>query len=74
MSIDKYGYENYISGRPTILPVPGVWHLACCDCGLDHLVVFSPDKKGTIEIKLYRDDHMTKVHRKKSKFECKPRK
>ncbi len=67
------GYIHGLSGSSMDVPCPGQWHVACCDCGLDHLFLLEPKGKGKISITVYRDDYMTVVHRKSRKHTCRPK-
>ena len=69
----KSSYDRAVSGEVIRLPVPSVWHMACCDCGLDHLILVSESSKKEIQLAVYRDDSMTIAHRSAIKFDCVPR-
>jgi hypothetical protein len=69
----KSDYLEASNGTIMDIPCPGQFHLACCSCGLDHLLLFNPGKKGFVQITVYRDDHMTEAHRKQNKFDCRPK-
>lgn len=69
----KKEYVHITSGTPQTLPLPCLYHLACCDCSLDHLIYFEQEKPNTITMTFYRDDWMTAKHRAKER-EIKKRK
>jgi hypothetical protein len=69
-------YNEHGNGDQLVVNLSGSgWsqHIACCDCGLDHLFIFEKGKKDTVIITVYRDDRRTTDLRKGSKFRCRPR-
>lgn len=54
-------------GEPITLPLPSVYYVGCCDCGLVHLLVVRKRGENEVELKLYRDDWMTEQIRKRKK-------
>jgi len=58
-------YKTYSNGDILRLDeFPKAVFIICCDCGLSHLHYFEKDKKGVF-FRTYRDDYLTKQHRKK---------
>jgi len=56
--------RHLADGEPTLVAVPDIFHIVCCDCGLVHLVLTRRGKRrGTVEFTYYRDAHLTKQRR-----------
>jgi hypothetical protein len=66
-------YVTHHNGSQLILDLNGSgWrqHIACCECGLDHLFVFELVKGNKVMVTVYRDDERTIQLRKKERFPC----
>ena len=51
-------------GGPLRCKVGVPFHLECCDCGLDHIVIVNKvTSKGVATIGMFRDDHATEHDR-----------
>ena len=70
-------YVEHINGSKLFIDLSGTgWsqHIACCDCGLDHLMIFEKGKKDSVIVTIYRDDMRTLELRRGEKFRCRQKK
>lgn len=57
---------HIINGQGVVFKVGQLYHDACCDCGLSHLII--PKRiKGGVQLTYYRDDWQTRINRRRKK-------
>ncbi len=72
--VRKQTFNQVIPGGVVEIDLPGFGFLACCGCGLVHLVLFEV-VKGKLVSTWYRDETRTLVLRKQNRkqLECLPK-
>lgn len=58
--------RRLINGEETRLKLPATIIDVCCDCKLTHFTSYNVES-NTLIIKTFRDDYLTKKHRKRKK-------
>ena len=72
--MEPVNYPYATEGVP--MDVPDDWHVACCDCGLIHVMSFSFRKEGkfnVLQASVKRDNRATAQRRRHMDVELKPK-
>jgi len=67
----KVKYEKVKQGQPVTIPIrnkQGAWAIKCCDCGLEHVVLFNAERRKNLIASVWRMDDINAAQTPKDHY------